>query len=151
MLLSAVSVLVVARSSSEIPEGLMNNPVYVYAWISWLVGWFLHLCLCTTFVSEREAFDLMVLLIAKIMNEIRFIGRGIKYDYGPLMECELFGENQVLLFLPQIPHGLVCDWMWVCVVRGWLQPACSMAQPLESLAVLFKKFSGQLIKTTRTR
>ena len=27
MLLSAVSVLVVAQSSSEIPEGLMNNPV----------------------------------------------------------------------------------------------------------------------------
>ena len=30
MLLSAVSVLVVAQSSSEIPEGLMNNPVYSY-------------------------------------------------------------------------------------------------------------------------
>jgi hypothetical protein len=28
MLLSAVPVLVVAQSSSEIPEGLMNNPVY---------------------------------------------------------------------------------------------------------------------------
>ena len=28
MLLSAVSVLVVAQSSSEIPEVLMNNPVY---------------------------------------------------------------------------------------------------------------------------
>jgi hypothetical protein len=28
MLLSAVSVLVVALSSSEIPEGLMNNPVH---------------------------------------------------------------------------------------------------------------------------
>ena len=28
MLLSAVSVLVAAQSSSEIPEGLMNNPVY---------------------------------------------------------------------------------------------------------------------------
>ena len=28
MLLSAVFVLVVAQSSSEIPEGLMNNPVY---------------------------------------------------------------------------------------------------------------------------
>ena len=28
MLLSAVSVLVVAQSSSEIPEGLVNNPVY---------------------------------------------------------------------------------------------------------------------------
>ena len=29
MLLSAVSALVVAQSSSEIPEGLMNNPVYM--------------------------------------------------------------------------------------------------------------------------
>ena len=29
MLFSAVSVLVVAQSSSEIPEGLMNNPVCV--------------------------------------------------------------------------------------------------------------------------
>ena len=29
MTLSAVSVLVVAQSSSEIPEGLMNNPVEV--------------------------------------------------------------------------------------------------------------------------
>jgi hypothetical protein len=28
MCLSAVSVLVVAQSSSEIPEGLMNNPIY---------------------------------------------------------------------------------------------------------------------------
>ena len=32
MLLSAVSVLVVAHSSSEIPEGLMNNPAYVCVW-----------------------------------------------------------------------------------------------------------------------
>ena len=30
MLLSAVHVLVVAQSSSEVPEGLMNNPVYMY-------------------------------------------------------------------------------------------------------------------------
>ena len=29
MLLSAVSILVVAQSSSEIPEELMNNPVFV--------------------------------------------------------------------------------------------------------------------------
>ena len=28
MLLSAMSILVVAQSSSEIPEGLTNNPVY---------------------------------------------------------------------------------------------------------------------------
>ena len=30
MLLSAVSLLVVAQSSSEIPEGLMNNPVLLF-------------------------------------------------------------------------------------------------------------------------
>ena len=29
MLLSALSFLVVAQSSSEVPEGLMNNPVYI--------------------------------------------------------------------------------------------------------------------------
>ena len=33
MLLSAVNVLVAAQSSSEIPEGLMNNPVYCSATI----------------------------------------------------------------------------------------------------------------------
>ena len=31
MLLSAVSVLVVAQSSSEITEGLMNNPVFAFS------------------------------------------------------------------------------------------------------------------------
>jgi len=34
MLISAVSVLVVAQSSSEIPEGLMNNPVFTNILIS---------------------------------------------------------------------------------------------------------------------
>jgi len=33
MLLSAVSVLVVAQPSSEFPEGLMNYPVYIYIYI----------------------------------------------------------------------------------------------------------------------
>ena len=33
MLLSAVSVLDVAQSSSEVPEVLMNNPVYIYIYI----------------------------------------------------------------------------------------------------------------------
>ena len=32
MLLSAVSVPVVAQSSSEIPEGLMNNPVHYFCY-----------------------------------------------------------------------------------------------------------------------
>jgi hypothetical protein len=30
MLLSSVSVLVIALQSSEIPEGLMNNPVFIF-------------------------------------------------------------------------------------------------------------------------
>jgi len=34
MLLSAVSLLVVAQSSSEIPEGLMNNPVFSMSYIT---------------------------------------------------------------------------------------------------------------------
>jgi hypothetical protein len=38
------------------------------------------------YVREREAFDLTVLLIAKIMNEIKFSGKGIKYDCGPLVD-----------------------------------------------------------------
>jgi len=33
MLLSAMSVLVVAKSSSEIPVGLMNNPVVCYKYM----------------------------------------------------------------------------------------------------------------------
>src|SRR5215468_5661382 len=36
MLLSAVSVLVVAQSSSKIPEGIMNNPVYIYIYMETL-------------------------------------------------------------------------------------------------------------------
>ena len=34
MLLSAVSVLVVAQSCSEFPEGLMNNPVFKYVTVT---------------------------------------------------------------------------------------------------------------------
>ena len=38
MLLSAVSVLVVAQSSSEIPEGLMNNPVFlIYIFVGYYI------------------------------------------------------------------------------------------------------------------
>ena len=39
MLLSAVSVLVVAQSSSEIPEGHMNNPVFIFPVYVCQVGW----------------------------------------------------------------------------------------------------------------
>ena len=48
MLLSAVSVLVVAQSSSEIPEGLMNNPVQYGVW-ALCAGYRLALEICNTY------------------------------------------------------------------------------------------------------
>ena len=46
MLLSAVSVLVVAQSSSEVPEGLMNNPVYIYTiYIYYIYILYIYCCM----------------------------------------------------------------------------------------------------------
>ena len=42
MLLSVVSVLVVAQSSSEVPEGLTNNPVYVIVQSNTTVAEFIY-------------------------------------------------------------------------------------------------------------
>jgi len=51
MLLSAVSVLVVAQSIFEIPEGLMNNPVYIYTYIYIYVFIHIYPCLYSRFKS----------------------------------------------------------------------------------------------------
>ena len=54
MLLSAVSVLVVAQSSSEIPEGLMNNPVYCTTpWTSSSQVFKTASAFCLGFAKER--------------------------------------------------------------------------------------------------
>ena len=45
MLLSVVSVLVVAQSSLEVPEGLMNNPVDIYIYTCVCVC--VCVCVCT--------------------------------------------------------------------------------------------------------
>jgi len=50
MLLSAVSVLVVAQSSSEVPEGLMNNPVYVIPKVSYCI--FEQVVEMTSFIAQ---------------------------------------------------------------------------------------------------
>ena len=47
MLLSTVSVLVVAQSSSEIPEGLMNNPVFENKIVVFLTYLTLSICMKT--------------------------------------------------------------------------------------------------------
>ena len=56
MLLSAVSVLVVSQSSSEIPEGLMNNPVFIIRrfsrwWLSMINGCFYNCCANLSFAA----------------------------------------------------------------------------------------------------
>ena len=57
MLLSAVSLLVVAQSSSEIPEGLMNNPVFADARITYFV---LRIELWKSFVNSGEIIEPVV-------------------------------------------------------------------------------------------
>ena len=52
MLLTAVSVLVVARLSSEVPEGLMNYPVCVYMYI-YIYIYKINMPLCNTYTSFR--------------------------------------------------------------------------------------------------
>jgi len=46
MLLSAVSVLVVAQSSSEIPEGLMNNTVYKHTHTHTRIYIYIYIFVC---------------------------------------------------------------------------------------------------------
>ena len=50
MLHSAVSVLVVAQSSSEIPEGLMNNPVIWKYSCKWTCARGVNLCMLQTYI-----------------------------------------------------------------------------------------------------
>ena len=64
MLLSAVSVLVVAQSSSEIPEGLINNPVFC---VDKRAAFFdvKQLIRIVTTVAERVNFLVYVCSVAK--------------------------------------------------------------------------------------
>ena len=52
MLLSAVSVLVVAQSSSEIPEGLMNKPVYIQITTNKMLRFLIYLFLQMLFMFQ---------------------------------------------------------------------------------------------------
>ena len=55
MLLSAGSVLVFAQSSSEVPEGLMNNPVYVVHLSVWIIqNIFVHVLNKYSAIKEEE-------------------------------------------------------------------------------------------------
>ena len=52
MLLSAASVFVVAQSSSEIPEGRMNNPVCVCVCIYIYIYIYIYVCVCVCVCVE---------------------------------------------------------------------------------------------------
>ena len=106
MLLSAVSVLVVAQSSSEIPEGLMNNPVFVnpFFLVSSTVGsdsW-----MSDVFVSNmKRLFPLYSLLKFISQKEVNYNGI---YIYVPavgrwLWTLQLISADSSISFLPKSP------------------------------------------------
>ena len=68
MLLSAVSVLVVAQSSSEVPEGLMNNPVHSLRRVH--ISYKIVLSLLTSIIEPKLTFIIYCLIIFYFFHEI---------------------------------------------------------------------------------
>ena len=62
MLLSAVSVLLVAQSSSEIPEGLMNNPVQLDMFDVCTTGDTVHINTIFKFLSHTRQYGCIDIL-----------------------------------------------------------------------------------------
>ena len=63
MRLSAVSVLVVAQSSSEIPDGLMNNPVYIYIYINIYIYIYIYMNDESNAVSNQRIYIFIQFLV----------------------------------------------------------------------------------------
>ena len=80
MLLSAVSVLVVAQSSSEIPEGLMNNPVISYQYTSINILCFvpnnmetvINVCKTGNITSRRNSLEVLEFQLTVMCPEFWF-------------------------------------------------------------------------------
>ena len=71
MLLSAVSVLVVAQSSSEIPEGLMNNPVFVCVCVVRWVIMTAYVCVCVCVCVCDVVCTIPTLWSTKMLMKVR--------------------------------------------------------------------------------
>ena len=91
MLLSAVSFLIAAQSSSEIPEGLMNKPVYIYIYIYIIV--FLKIYIKLKHIMLRVCYYvwskmlLLVFTVAKARNKVRsnyFTDHSMFLHYFPI-------------------------------------------------------------------
>ena len=92
MLLSAVSVLVVAQSSSEIPEGLMNNPVYR----SILLNGHTH----PFTLGPFRGWQVLLAVHAPEFNALRFISFYLPY------------------LMAVARHGLRCDLLYYLLKKG---------------------------------
>ena len=71
MLLSAVSVLVIAQSISEIPEGLTNNPVYMCVYI------YIYIYMTV----ETEHFDTKRTLLILFTSQVSVISYAVLCKY----------------------------------------------------------------------
>ena len=99
MLLSAVSVLVVAQSSSEIPEGLMNNPVLtMHGHTNFRCGEFIQV-----FLDKRNSFVEVVFSVLFLRLKI-FLDTGFTWqevnvqqqpDSPPHVDCTAEREEQI--------------------------------------------------------
>ena len=110
MLLSAVSVLVVAQSSSEIPKGLMHNPVYF----------------CLEFGDKKRVviWTVRLKLIAPLSPKSHA-------HISRVRECIFADRTTTGLNIVTVSHH-VAFWMTSCWSRcstttiQWLQPLCSL-------------------------
>ena len=80
MLLSAVSVLVVAQSSSEIPEGLMNNPVFLQTAVHVSDDNLIHHQEHTQTVITTSGTGRKILPIFRCRSDTFATAEGSKYD-----------------------------------------------------------------------
>jgi len=80
MLLSVVSVLVVAQSGSEVPEGLMNNPVCVGIWSvitkshDFITTW------CKTFILMSVSWNTCLLILGLNLSLNCLIHTSLPHD-----------------------------------------------------------------------
>jgi hypothetical protein len=75
MLLSAVSVLVVAQWSLEVPEGLMNNPVFSnnnqHKRILNIILWNIKLWFSCKIISDKDSGKLLTDVLPFFKNNIK--------------------------------------------------------------------------------
>ena len=104
MLLSAVSVLVVAQSSSEVPEGLMNNPVFLKSRPPFSLCVSFHVTLPKSAEQVFLQFDFGELaknLLASSLTKVTDILREMDVLPRSNINCDSFNIYRRKKFLPE--------------------------------------------------